>query len=426
MSAAAQVSEKVAAIRRALFEESTNVAEAGDTLRIAADGTEGLLHAGVAAEMYADRGQGKTSVALVASMAHAAAGGRVAYFDRENAPSLNKARLKTIEQANGWPDLLAEEKFVGRHYPSVDRWDGEDVAEAIAGLGFTGVVYDSLREFMGQLRLDPDSEQGVTEFFSRFVTPLLRRGLWVLLLDNVGHLEKGRPKGSATKLDAVAQGYLVETTSRFTPEKIGAIKITCKRSRYGDEERTWTMRLGGGLFETPHPTARPAASSPTGSDLEKCRVAATEILEDTQPLGRDPLIAAMREAGLKFRNDHARDLLAKLASDPNSGITKSPNGYRIEATLALAPDLGATPPGPDTPGQGGATPAGATPETALASANHPGPNARGQGRATPPGPDTSPPEGGRPGQARPPRTATPKTRPRATAAPLDAEPGGGR
>jgi 5S rRNA maturation endonuclease (ribonuclease M5) len=388
-------SENVTRIRRTLFEDALDVRDAGETIREPAPGTAGLLHAGIATAIWADRGKGKSSVALTLGMAHAAAGGRVAYLDRENAPSLSKARLSTIAEANGWPDLLEQERFVCRHYPAVERWTGEDVAEAIGGLGFTGVIYDSLREFLGQLGLDPDSEKDVTAFFTIFVTPLLQRGLWVLLLDNVGHTEKGRPKGSATKLDAAAQGYQIETTSPFNPEKIGALKITCKRSRYGDEDRVWTMRLGGGLFEVPHtisdsPEAKRAQAA--SEDRERCRRAAIDVLQSDGPLGRDPLLAAIRKCGVTLPKS-ARDLLADLASDPASGIEHAPSGYQIEGTLPLAPPAGPGGAGPETPGQGGARATPATPETALESAIHPGPEHRGQGTATPPGPGAAPPTG---------------------------------
>jgi hypothetical protein len=326
--------------------------------------------------MFADRGEGKSSVALALGTAHAAAGGRVVYLDRENSPSLNKARVQAIMDANGWPDLREEGRFVCRHYPTIGRWQGEHVAEAIAGLGFTGVVYDSLREFLGQLALDPDSEADVTVFFTTFVTPLLERGLWVLLLDNVGHTEKGRPKGSATKLDACPQGYLVETTSKFSPEKIGAIRITCKRSRYGDEDCTWTMRIGDGMFGVPQPdsTTDNAKRAQAASDeRESFRQAALAALQAEAPLSRDKLKSAIRKAGGKVGRS-ANELLADLASDPASGLEHTPHGYRIaEQTLPLKPVTEArdTPPVTGTAGQARDTPNRDTPQTPPQSQNRP-------------------------------------------------------
>jgi hypothetical protein len=320
-------------IRRVLLEDSIDVRDADDTIREEAPGTAGLCHPGVAAAVWAERGKGKSSVALVTAMAHAAAGGRVLYLDRENTPALNKARLKDILGANGWPDLLAEEKFLGRHYPMIERWKGEDVGEAIAGLGFTGVVYDSLREFLGQLGLKPDDEKDVTVFFSIFVTPLLQRGLWVWMLDNVGHAEKGRPKGSASKLDAAAQGYEVETTSTFSSATIGGIKITCKRSRYGDQDRTWTMRLGGGLFDVPGskseaPDAKRAQAATEARD--ELREAAVEVLVAAGgPLGTEKVGKAIRARPgnvLKFSAQALREGLEAWAADPTSGVLPNPAG----------------------------------------------------------------------------------------------------
>jgi hypothetical protein len=375
---AGQASEapEVESIRRALFEDSIDVWDAGDTIREEAPGTEGLLHAGIAVEMFADRGAGKSSVALMLGTAHAAAGGRVAYFDRENSPSLSKARLKAIMDANAWPDLRKDGRFVCRHYPSIGRWEGEHVAEAIAGLGFTGVVFDSLREFLGQLALDPDSEADVTVFFTTFVTPLLQRGLWVLLLDNVGHDQKHRPKGSATKLDACPQGYLVETTSKFSPEKIGAIRITCKRSRYGDEDHTWTMRIGGGLFGVPQPdsTTDSAKRAQAATDeRESFRQAVLGVLMTEAPLSRDNLKSAIRKAGGTVGR-RAQEFLSDFASDPTSGIEHTHRGYQIaEHTLPLRPDTNTrvTPPDTEPAGQARVTPSGDTPQTPSQSHDRP-------------------------------------------------------
>jgi hypothetical protein len=395
--------ERVELIRQALLDDSVDVRQASDTLRKEAPGTAGLLHYEVAHEFYAERGQGKSSVAAVLGMSHAAAGGRTFYLDRENAPPLSKARLYTIMKANGWPDLLKDERFVGRHYPSIARWEPHDVAEAIAGLGFTGVVYDSLREFLGQLGLNPDKEEDLTVFFNIFVTPLLQRGLWVLLPDNVGHQAKERPKGSSTKLDAAAQGYLVQTTSKFSPETIGAIKITCKRSRYGDEDKVWKMRLGGGLFEVPNlatPTVNAKRAQDANEDREACRKAAIDVLTASGPQGRDPLVAAIRKSGLRITNERIRTLLPDLASDPTSGIEHGPAGYRIAGTLDLdtAQDPAGAGPKPDS--QGTSRAPADQPETALECGIDPGHEQDVQGGQTDPGPlDPTPTGGSRADQA---------------------------
>jgi hypothetical protein len=395
----AQADPSVELIRRALLHDSVDVRDAGNDPRQEAPGTAGTLHAGVAAAMWADRGQGKSSAALVLAASHAAAGGRSLYLDRENQPELSKARAQAITSANGFPDVLEDETLVIRHYPAVALWEAEDFAEAVAGLGFTGVVYDSLREFLGQLALDPDAERDITRFFTVFVTPLLRRGLWVLALDNVGHAEKGRPKGSATKLDACAQGYQLETTSKFGPERIGALRITCKRSRYGDEDREWTMRLGGGLFEVPHTDSQtPDAKrrQAAADQREQLRLVAVKALTTRAPQGRDDLIAAVRAAGLALSNRYARELLADLSSDPASGITHTPRGYQItgetlqiEAPPEGGPEAPATPPGREIPGHAAATLNGATPQSALASQTDPAPDtpaAPRPGRGGPHGP----------------------------------------
>jgi hypothetical protein len=168
----------------------------------------------------------------------------------------------------------------------------------------------------------------------------------VKLLDNVGHEHTDRPKNSGSKLDAIPQAYKIVTTSRFSPTEVGAVKLTCTRSRYGDKEREWTMRVGGGVFDLPQtaseaPDAKRARAA--RQVRETFRTACVAALQEQAPLGRDPLIDAARKRGVKRRNDALRDLLAELVADEASGIEQTPDGYALRG-------------GPEDRGQGGATP----------------------------------------------------------------------
>jgi len=194
-----------------------------------------------------------------------------------------------------------------------------------------------------QLGLDPDREPDVSKFFALGVTTLLTRGVAVALDDNVGHQDKDRPTGSATKLDAVQQGYLVETTSKFSPVETGSIRITCKRSRYGDDGRTWTMRIGSGVFDLPVTDADPPDAKRVKAAGEKrCKFidAALAALREEQPLGRDTLLEAVRERGVQGRATTLRDLLAEVAADPASGILADPVTAIDSPHLPLVPTCG--------------------------------------------------------------------------------------
>jgi hypothetical protein len=268
-------------------------------------------------------------------MSAAATGERVLYLDRENGAALTRERIDAMLDANpGWTDPLADGHFVGRHWPEIDRhWAGPAFGEAIGGMGFTGLILDSAREFLHQVGLDPDRDD-ITPWLSLAVTPLLRRGLWVAALDNVGHREKNRPKGSGSKLDALPQGYKIATAETFSPILTGRITIECTRSRYGDKERTWTMRVGGGVWEVPSTRSEsPDATSARqiADRREAFRQAVVTTLAATAPVGRDRVIASARKRGAKGRTEKLREWLAALAADPASGIASTDAGYVLGA-----------------------------------------------------------------------------------------------
>ena len=173
------------------------------------------------------------------------------------------------------------------------------------------------------------------------------------MLDNVGHDEPDRPRGSSAKLDAFPQAFKVHKTAPFSQIEQGAVEVTCHRSRLGDAGRAWTMPIGNGRYEPPHersesPSAQRARRAREGK--EAFRRACVKALEEHSPLGRDALLKAAREAGAKGKSETMRNWLAKSWGDPASGLMSDPHrGYLL-----------ADSPGPASRGQGGATPPGRT------------------------------------------------------------------
>ena len=114
--------DRLAAIRRALLEDPTDTRDGHGPAREEVPGTGGLCHRGIATLLFGDHGCGKSTVALMAGLGAAAEGERVLYLDRENAAALTRSRVDNILEANErWGDPLADERFVGRHYPEFDR-----------------------------------------------------------------------------------------------------------------------------------------------------------------------------------------------------------------------------------------------------------------------------------------------------------------
>jgi hypothetical protein len=288
-------------IRRALLDEAQDTRGASGSAREELPGSSGLSHRGQAALLFSERGKGKTTVALMIGVGHAVGGGKTLYLDRENGAAFTGDHIEGILDYHDWPDILESEGFVGRHYPRLDRnWSPEEFGEAIAGLGFTLVIYDSLREAISQLGGDPNSDADISRFVDLCVTPLVRRGVAVVLLDNTGHEHRERPKGSGSKLDAIPQALKVSAPEPFSPVQLGRIAIECTRSRYGDEGRTWTMRVGNGVFEVPE--ARDEAPDVKAARKERerreeFRRAAVAVLREQSPLGREKLIKACHRPG---------------------------------------------------------------------------------------------------------------------------------
>jgi AAA domain len=307
----------------------------------------------VATLLFAERGAGKSWVALTLALS-VARSERVLYLDGENGVPTVRERVDHALDSLGWEER--PQGLTVRCDPILlSKMAGDGFGAAVAD-SYRLVIFDPWRTFLAQLGHNPDFEGDLAEWWQGFVAPLLRRGAAVVLLDNVGHTETGRPKGSATKLDAAPQALKVVTGEEYTPVKIGRLRIECTRSRYGDVGRTWTMRLGGDVLELP----RAASESPAerrfrevSEKREQFWYAVVAALHDESPLGRDALIAAAKKHGVKGRTDTLREWVSQLAADPARGLSwTAERGY----------ELAAANPDPDRLGQGGVTPPPATPD----------------------------------------------------------------
>jgi hypothetical protein len=324
---------QIAAIRRVLLDEPQDTRDGEGPARETLQGTGDLLHRGVPVVFFSERGAGKTTVTLVIALSAAATGEQVLYLDAENGAALTRTRIEDVLKVHPeWGDPLTEERFAGRHYPQLNlQWRPDNFGEAVASLGFTIVIFDSWREFLVQLDLDPNSDKDVSEFIATLITPLARRRVTPVLLDNVGYEDRNRPKNSGAKLDAIPQAYQVVCASRFSPADMGLIKIRCTRSRFGDLGREWTMPVGGGVFQVPASCSRALEEGDDGKARSAFEPACIAALNEKAPLGRDVLIKAARKYGAEGNNDKLRGWLAGLGDDPASAIVKTAAGYQLRS-----------------------------------------------------------------------------------------------
>ena len=260
-------------ILRALFDDPQKTEDASGPAREEVPGSGGLYHRDHAAILFSERGAGKTTVALVAGFSVAAAGGTVYYFDRENGAALTKARVESIlDSHEDWPDVLAAGRFVGRHYPALGKgWEPEHYGEAIASREITLVIYDSLREAISQLGGDPNSDADISRFIDLAVTPLVRRGISVVVLDNTGHEHTGRPKGSGSKLDAIPQafkvvdhGEVLAGRARAHRAHLHPLALRRRGPPVDDAGRPRCLRLAGGPRRVARRESRPREAREAG------------------------------------------------------------------------------------------------------------------------------------------------------------------
>lgn len=246
--------EQASDIAAALFDDAPSVWDdnLGDARRPIPGGCDLLLE-GVASYFFGARGSGKSTVVDTLGWNVAMHEIGVLVLDRENGPALSRARLDDAVKFN--PELdeaKLREFYDARHWPEFDKgWNPDDYASLIAERGFQVVVYDSVRELLGQLRLSSNSDDDWSELYGLLATPLIQRGITPVFLDNIGNVATERPRGTAAKLDAAPQGYRVWTRQEFTPEITGVVGIDCSRSRLGDIGREWRMTVGGGCWELP-------------------------------------------------------------------------------------------------------------------------------------------------------------------------------
>ena len=324
------------------------------TPRSPLEGGAGILYRGESNIFFSDRGQGKTTVALMLAAAVAVNGKRVYIWDRENSERRATELFNSIlEDHHDWEDPREEGRIQYAPYP---RMSDEFAPEVYRELfePYDLLIFDSMREAIAQLGGNPNADEDIAILFNLIVTPALQSGGCVVLLDNTGHEAKHRPKGAGGKLDTAQQAFKVKTDERFNPAQRGRIEIRCTRSRPGDEGEVWTMRVGGGTWELPKPVQETPTQLAARHENEKFREfekAVIAALEEDQPQGWKSLADAVRERGASGRNATLRGWLDRLVEDAGSPIrhreddSRHGSGYYLDDT-DTEPESGGPQPDP--------------------------------------------------------------------------------
>lgn len=286
-----------------------------------------MLRRGKRHYIAAPRKEGKSIAVLAHLVDMALADAEVVVLDRENGQELYASRLADVMTARKLS--TKQRKQVGKRlsyyeFPTLKSGDAEDLVELLGAADL--VVFDSQRMFLSDLGLREAESDDYASFMAYVIDPLFRAQVATLILDNTGHKEQTRGRGTSSKGDLNEILFSIETITPFDLYKRGKIKLKIEDSRMGNRGE-WTMDLGGGYF---YPWEQVNTDTAPRADF---REAAEAALTDGKPRGMDKLIEAVRSGGkVKIATPHARHLLGEYAKDPNNPITHGPKGYeRVQA-----------------------------------------------------------------------------------------------
>lgn len=297
-------------------------------------GADGWLAKGKRHHIAAERKTGKSlGIGIIAALDVVAAGGTVVVLDRENGGDEYGRRLASVLDARHSSNELRELlRFRYRYHawPSMQlEWGGsDDYAEAFAGVDL--VIFDSSRTFLTNVRLNEDSADDYSAFTDALIDPLTRAGIATVILDNTGHGEKDRARGSSAKQDLADIAYTVRAANAFNLQRAGLLEMTCRHSRFGEISGTFVLELGGGTYGS--------WRAKDGGDARRIfHDSCVKALQVESPLGRDRLLPAARAAGAGGRTETLVEWLGEFVIDDLSPIIHRPAGYQL---APLSPRLG--------------------------------------------------------------------------------------
>ena len=178
-------------------------------------------------------------------------GETVLYIDKENGADEFARRLDCFVKA--WKLTDAELDLIDKHFlyfefPRLEITDGEGLNRVIADAGADLIVFDSQRMVLSDLGLAEDSSDDYGKFMNQFVMGL---NATVLLLDNTGHSDKDRGRGTSSKIDMNEVLFTMAELKAFDTNKEGSLVLRQVVTRF-ESGGPWTMNLGGGTYAPWH------------------------------------------------------------------------------------------------------------------------------------------------------------------------------
>jgi hypothetical protein len=198
----------------------------------------------------APAGTGKSLGLLVVAVDIVEAGGTARILDIENGDEEYAGRLALILESRDKDGSLATACAERLHYhawPAMSmQWDPEDWAEANADVDV--VIFDSSRLILSSAGLAEDRSDDYATFVNALLIPLSRNGVTTIVLDNTGHEDKERSRGTKAKDDLNEVVYAMKEQVPFDVDKGGELRLKLKRQRFGGLPQALRIPVGGGTY----------------------------------------------------------------------------------------------------------------------------------------------------------------------------------
>ncbi len=222
------------------------------------------------------------------------AGGTVVILDRENGADEYARRLEAVLEGRDTDREGVRERLRYYAWPTMSLAWRDDASYPAVFAGADLVIFDSSRSHTAPLGLTEDASDDWATFTTALIDPLARAGIATVTLDNMGHQEKGRPRGTSAKEDLCDIAYTMKVIAPFSSTLAGRLELRCSRSRIGEITAgdTWHMQLGAGDYGSWERVERGEDTSPAfrpTNIMEKV----SRLVEQTPGLTRNAICTAV-------------------------------------------------------------------------------------------------------------------------------------
>jgi hypothetical protein len=321
--------------------------------------SDGMLIRGKRHLLPAPKKTGKSFSTLVHWVDMALAGARVTILDRENGADLYAGRLAAIVQSRGLNDEQRAQVRAGIVYyefPKIRAYD-RDNGDLVTELSDSDiVVFDSSRRFLTDLGLEENASDDYTKFMATAVDPLFEAGVATIILDNTGHQEVTRARGTTAKEDLNEIAFELETLEPYSQHRVGRIRLRLEagKSRFGNEG-TWDMTIGGGVYGSWEPVDLEAEQLESRDDAVEWIV--QYVLEHPEGVTQTPTLKAYTDAHDGKGRNLAKRIYDRLLAGEHPKVSRGTGNTNGGHVLVPASQQTFPPPttqtgDPGTPPQG--------------------------------------------------------------------------